>query len=110
MHDSPSTVLDIASIPGYVFAVTTDASGNVYLAGSAVAGFPATPGSYQPNGVAPTQGFAPGYAFVAKLSPDLGTILYATLFGSAGADCDLTSDHGRLRQHPTPPAASRLPP
>lgn len=68
-------------------AVTTDASGNVWVTGSAGADFPTTAGAYQSNP-------APGatYAFVAELSSDLGTILRATLFGSSLADCNQIYD------------------
>jgi uncharacterized protein (TIGR03437 family) len=87
-----STILASTSIPGgnsyvRVFAIATDSAGHVYLTGSAGEGFPTTPGSYKPHGVPSSSGFATTYGFVANLSPDLNTILYATLFGGDFADC-----------------------
>ena len=68
-----ANVLATSSIGGS--AVTTDASGNVYVAGG------------QSN---PPQ--AAGYALVAELSPDLSTVAATTLFGSPVADCNQLSD------------------
>ncbi len=91
LDNNLTTVMNMSTNPGSANAVTTDAAGNVYIAGNAFAGFPTTPGSYQPTGNP-----APIYAFVAKLSTDLGTILYATLFGGAAPDCYQTSSFCRL--------------
>ena len=81
-----ANVLATTSFPAAAIAnanaVTTDAAGNVYVAGTAGASFPTTPGAYQIN---PPQGA--GYAFIAEFPPDLSTIISATLFGSSVADC-----------------------
>jgi uncharacterized protein (TIGR03437 family) len=99
LDNNLTTVMNTATNPGFASAITTDAAGNVYIAGSAADGFPTTPGSYQPHGPP-----AARYAFVAKLSRDLGTILYATLFGSASADCNSTFSGCRQVNGGTPPA------
>ena len=52
-----------------------DAAGNVYLLGQTLGSFPLTPGLYGALG---------GPQFIQKLSPDLGTSLYRTAFGSRG--------------------------
>jgi uncharacterized protein (TIGR03437 family) len=70
------------TIPATAKAVTTDAAGNVYAAGTAGADFPTTPGAYESSA---TKGAS--YAFVAEFSPDLSKTIYATLFGSYSADC-----------------------
>ena len=77
-----ANILATANIPAHATAVTTDAAGNIYVAGRAAADFPTTPGCLPPH---PPPGAT--YAFVAEFSPDLATILSATLFGSFAADC-----------------------
>ncbi len=59
--------------------IAADASG-VYITGSAVAGFPTTPGAFQ------TTAEGVDDAFIAKLTPDGGTLVYSTLLG--GSDID----------------------
>jgi uncharacterized protein (TIGR03437 family) len=82
LDNALANVLATANIPAHATAVTTDASGDVYVAGTAAADFPTTPGAFQASA---TPGAA--YAFVAELSPDLGKIIAATLFGNYAADC-----------------------
>jgi hypothetical protein len=60
--------------------IAADASG-VYITGSAVAGFPTTSGAFQ---TAPAGGADD--AFIAKLTPNGGTLAYSTLLG--GSDID----------------------
>ena len=72
-------ILANVSLPATLNAVTTDASGNVYVAGVAGGGFPTTPGAYQ-GGDQPS-------AVVAELSPDLSTMIHATLYVHGVADC-----------------------
>lgn len=81
--------------------VTVDAAGNVYVAGSSSAGFPTTPGTYQPN---PPAGAAI-YGFIAILSPDLSSIVYATLFGGSAAVCQFSDSCGNPFGGPNLPPA-----
>jgi uncharacterized protein (TIGR03437 family) len=72
-------------------AITVDASGNAYLAGSTTdPKFPATAGSYQPQfgGTAPAGPYPPppSDAFVAKLKPDGSGMVWATYLGGQEAD------------------------
>ena len=67
----------IAAMPA---ALALDRSGNLYIAGTATPGFSTTAGAFQ---TAPS---GPSDAFVLKLSPDGGTVLYATFLGGSQAD------------------------
>jgi hypothetical protein len=82
-------------------AITTDASGNVWVTGTAGADFPTTSGAYESN---PPQGAS--YAFVAELSSDLSKMMAATLYGSSSADCNPISDLCRRFNGPGLPAAT----
>jgi len=66
----------------YLYSLALDSSGYVYLAGVTSSNdFPIIPGAYQ--------GFYQGGdydAFVAKLSPDLGSLLASTYLGGSGTD------------------------
>ena len=65
--------------PSSAAAVTLDAAGNIYVAGSTTAAnFPVTPGAYH------TQ--APG-AFVIEISPNGASLLFATQFGGSQVSC-----------------------
>jgi uncharacterized protein (TIGR03437 family) len=69
-------------------AITVDAAGNAYLAGSTNdSTFPATPSSLQPffGGPPPLEdASAPPEGFLAKLKPDGSAMLWATFLGGAG--------------------------
>ncbi len=78
-----------------IHAVTTDFSGNVYLAGETTSSnFPATPGAFQTrrgNSPGTVFGFESQYspnAFVMKMSP-AGKILWASYLGGSGPDAAL---------------------
>ncbi|HEY6330209.1 MAG TPA: hypothetical protein VI756_12795, partial [Blastocatellia bacterium] len=64
-----------------VVEVAIDAAGNAYITGSTdESGFPVTPGAFQSQlggGIS---------AFVVKLSPDGGSLVYATYIGGVGDD------------------------
>jgi hypothetical protein len=64
----------------YAHAITLDAQGNVYVAGTtSSSNFPTTQGSYEPTYA------ADGYSeFVSKLSPDGSTLLWSTYLGANG--------------------------
>jgi hypothetical protein len=68
--------------PDAVGAATTDASGNIYLAGSAGShDFPTTGGAYQPAKGGP--GDPNPNAFVTELSADGSRLIFSTFFGGA---------------------------
>src|SRR5207248_1390073 len=75
-------------------AIALDSAGNVYLAGSALANFPTTPGAYQTAfGLTQCNLFqhfrsANDHkdAFITKLSADLSSLIYSTYLGNAGAN------------------------
>lgn len=58
--------------------VALDAAGDVYLAGTAVDGFPTTPGAFQTSG---------GGSFACKLSADGSSLLWSTMIGNWSATC-----------------------
>jgi uncharacterized protein (TIGR03437 family) len=64
-------------------AIQMDSAGSIYVAGDAGAGFPTTPGTYEPVAVVPlwSQG---AVGFVAKLKPDASAIAWATYTISNG--------------------------
>jgi hypothetical protein len=61
-------------------AVAVDLRGSVYLAGTALEGFPASAGSLQSKCGGDTD------AFVAKLAPDGRSLVFATYLGGSGDD------------------------
>lgn len=65
-----------------VFFVEIDRLDNVFVVGQSVGGnFPVTPGAYSNPGSS---------QFVAKLSPDLTTMIESTVFGSGSANFDIS--------------------
>ena len=75
--------------PNYdrAYAVEVDAAHNVYVAGRAGPGFPTTPGVVQPAFAGdsnPPGAYGKQDGFVAKLSADGKTLLWATYFGDSG--------------------------
>jgi len=82
-----STLLANQSMVG---AVTTDASGNIYVGGATTSSiFPITPNAYQTK--PPPAGSGIGgqatYAFLTEISPGGDRLLYSTYFGGDGFDC-----------------------
>jgi len=66
-------------------AITVDAAGNAYVAGStAPTGFPTTTGAFQTTGNSAAN--APNTAFVAKLNPSGTALVYSTYLGGSGGD------------------------
>jgi uncharacterized protein (TIGR03437 family) len=70
---------------GSAQSVAADSSGNIFVGGAVSSGngtpsFPVTPGAYQ------TAVAGGSDAFIMKLSPDGGSVLYATLFGGNGGE------------------------
>ena len=67
----------------YGQAIQMDSAGSIYVAGDAGAGFPTTPGTYEPVAVVPmwSQGTV---GFVAKVKPDASAIAWATYTTSNG--------------------------
>ncbi len=61
----------------YGQAVQMDAAGSIYVAGAAGAGFPTTPGTYEPTAVIPlwSEGTV---GFIAKIEPDASAVNWAT--------------------------------
>ena len=75
--------------PNYdrAYAVEVDANHNVYVAGRAGNGFPTTSGALQENFAgdsSPNHEYGKQDGFVAKISPDGSTIIWATYFGDSG--------------------------
>jgi hypothetical protein len=63
------------------YALAIDGSGHLYVAGTTFSqDFPTTPGVFQP---APARSYD---AFLAKLGPGAGSVIYATLLGGSGSD------------------------
>jgi hypothetical protein len=68
-------------------ALLLDGAGNVYVGGSGGSADLVTPGAFQTK-QPPTSAFGgPLYAFLVKLSPDLGQILSGTYFGGNQTNC-----------------------
>ena len=66
--------------PGFVRGVAVDSNNNVVVSGVASTGFPVTPNAYQRTAKGRND------MFVAKLSSDGSTLLFATLLGGSGAE------------------------
>jgi uncharacterized protein (TIGR03437 family) len=69
--------------------IAADSQGNAYVTGFAVspAGFPTTPGAFQPAAPGATCRYLPCTdAFVSKLSPDGSALVYSTYLGGGGSD------------------------
>jgi len=82
------------SNPGnFAYAIAVDAGGNAYVAGSTTdPAFPATPGSVQSKiSGAPPDPFSPppSDAFIAKLNPTGGAMVWSTFLGGNGQDLAL---------------------
>jgi hypothetical protein len=77
----PGTV-NYVHTPTYASAIAVDGAGNIYVAGSAAAGFPTTAGAYQ-------TAYATGNdAFFAKIDPALSgtaSLLYSSYLGGGGS-------------------------
>ena len=82
--------------PGYdrAYGIEVDGEGYVYVAGRAGRGFPTTPGTFQPTFQGYNGGGYGGYqnGFVAKLSPDGATVLWASYVGVAQLCRDIAID------------------
>ena len=59
--------------------LAVDGAGCVYVTGVALPGFPTTPGSYDTTN-------DNGDAFVAKLAPNAGSLVYSTFIGGSGTE------------------------
>lgn len=79
------------SCTSYASAVTADASGNVYVAGTTdESDFPATPGAFLPSGPhVDTFGNTYYYSFVVKISA-AGQLVYSTFLGTGAQKCQLS--------------------
>jgi hypothetical protein len=82
--------------PGYdrAYGIEVDAQGYVYVAGRAGRGFPTTPGAFQPTFQGYNGGGYGGFqnAFVAKLSPNGSTLVWASYVGVAQLCRDIALD------------------
>jgi hypothetical protein len=67
------------------WGLATDANGDAYITSTCVAGFPTTPGAYQPKA-------APGGALLVKLDPDGTRLDYATYWGHSRSKLILQPD------------------
>ncbi len=75
---------------GYGYAITLDASRNVYITGSNAGGvYPTTPGAYSPTYVAGLN------AIVAELSANGSSLLYSTYLEQAGSSSMSWAAYGR---------------
>lgn len=77
-----------------IYAVEVDAQGHVYVAGRAGPGFPVTPGAFQKvfAGTSSPGNYGNQNGFVAKLSADGGTLLWATYVGVGELVRDIAID------------------
>ena len=90
------SVLYTTQISALPLAVTADATGAAYVTGTAFADFQTTPGVYKTS-VGPSEctNATPGAAaacsdaFVAKISPDGASIIFATFLGGSANDSGL---------------------
>jgi hypothetical protein len=81
-------ILGATTLDGlYANALVVDGSGNTYVAGTGGAADLVTPGAFQTTPPTVTRFGGPTYAFLVKLSPDLGQILFGTYFGGGQTDC-----------------------
>jgi Beta-propeller repeat len=81
--------------PNYdrAYAIEVDAQGFVYLTGRAGPGFPTTRGAFQPIYQGTTVSlYGRQNAFVAKLSPDGSSLVFASYFGTMDGNRDLALD------------------
>jgi Chitobiase/beta-hexosaminidase C-terminal domain/Bacterial Ig-like domain (group 3)/Beta-propeller repeat len=67
-------------LEGGAQAIAVDSSGDAYVTGFDLAGFPTTPGAFQP---APHGGSLSENVFVAKLNPSASALIYATYLGGS---------------------------
>ncbi|UCD29521.1 MAG: SBBP repeat-containing protein [Planctomycetota bacterium] len=67
------------------YAIELDSQGNVYVAGRAGNGFPVSAGAFQTTFMGGQEAafYGPQDGFVAKLSPDGSTLLWASYFGTS---------------------------
>ncbi len=101
--------------PNYdrIYAIEVDDSGYVYVAGRAGEGFPTTAGSFQPafNGSFEGNAYGSQNGFVAKLSPDGSTLIWASYAGVGWLCRDIAIDaDGDVYVNSPYPASSHLPP
>jgi hypothetical protein len=86
-------------------AIAVDASGNAYVAGTAGADFPITPGAFQPTCCG---------ALVSKLNAAGSALLYSTYLGGSGQEfaggiAVDASGNARVPSKPLTPAARAMP-
>jgi hypothetical protein len=75
------------------YAIEVDYQGYVYIAGRAGEGFLTTPGVFQPNFQGTDEGiYGKQDAFVAKLAPDGGSVIWASYVGVGNLARDLAID------------------
>jgi uncharacterized repeat protein (TIGR01451 family) len=75
--------------------IALDPAGNIYVTGRSqdAAGFPITPGAFQPTKPGPTLG---SDGFVSKFNPAGTALVYSTFLGGSGADNDRAVRAGRI--------------
>jgi len=99
--------------PNQVLSLAVDSSGAAYVAGSASAGWPTTPGAFQTVNADALY----NDGFVSKLSPDGRSLVYSTFFGGPGNDyitgvaVDISGQATIVGYGPNPPgSATNCPP